>query len=55
MQLARSSPQASGDVQIGFCPLARPALPAIVALAWAAQLRLVREAATSAAAAARCA
>jgi hypothetical protein len=51
MQLVRSSPQASDGVQVGFSLLARLALPPIVALAWAAQLRLAREAATSNAAA----
>ena len=55
MQLVRSSPQAVDCVQVGFSLLAHLALPPIVALARAAQLRLAREAATSAAAAARCA
>ena len=55
MQLARSSPQAVDGVQVGFSRLACPALPPIVALARAAQLRLAREAATSKAAAAHCA
>ena len=55
MQFIRPSPKASDGVQVGFSLLARPALPPIVALAWAAQLRLVTEAATSAAASARCA
>ena len=55
MQLVRSSPQAVDGVQVGFSLLARLALPPIVALARPAQLRLAREAATSAAAAARCA
>ena len=55
MQLVRSSPQASVGVQVGFSLLARLALPLIVALAWAAQLRLATEAARSAAASARCA
>jgi hypothetical protein len=55
MQFVRPSPQASDGVQVGFSPPARLALPPIVALAWAAQLGLAREAATSNAAAARCA
>jgi hypothetical protein len=55
MQLVRPSSQASDGVQVGFSLLARPALPPIVALARAAQLRLAREAATSKAAAAHCA
>jgi hypothetical protein len=54
MQLVRSSPHAVDGVQVGFSPLARPALPPIVAIAWTARLRLLREAATSDAAA-RCA
>jgi hypothetical protein len=55
MQLVRPSSQTSDGVQVGFSLLARPALPPIVALARAAQLRLAREAATSDAAAAHCA
>ena len=55
MQFVRPSPKGSDGVQVGFSLLAHLALPPIVALAWAAQLRLAREAATSAAAAARCA
>jgi hypothetical protein len=35
MQLTRSSPQAVDGLQVGCAPLARPALPLIVALAWA--------------------
>jgi hypothetical protein len=54
MQFVRPSPQARDGVQVGFSLLARLAVPPIVALAWAAQLRLAREAATSTAAAARC-
>jgi hypothetical protein len=55
MQLVRSSPHAVDGVQVGFSPLARPARPLIVALAWGAQFLIAREAAMSKAAAARCA